>query len=73
MMTRLTLSAGAAWMSSSSRLVSRKWPRWFVATLHKPDQHALCNLLCHLLSVLTDIRIQHHAAGQGCTSLTPVW
>lgn len=33
MMTRLRLSTGADWMSSSSRLVSRKWPKWLVATL----------------------------------------
>ena len=44
MMTRLTLSSGAFWMSSSSRLVSRKWPRWLVATLHKEKSQTLLQL-----------------------------
>jgi len=30
MMTRFSDPSGAFWMSSSSRLASRKWPRWFV-------------------------------------------
>lgn len=43
MMTRLSDPSGAFWMSGSSRLASRKWPRWLVPApthAHRPHQAA---------------------------------